>query len=82
MATPVRKQKLLNFIKTLKEQENIEYGFNLLDSDGDCLDNWFEYTINDLSNFSCNWSEVEKVELFSYDINDDDPDVYTVIFEF
>ncbi|MFV0470693.1 MAG: hypothetical protein ACK5L7_01475 [Paludibacteraceae bacterium] len=82
MGTPPRKQRLLTFIKTLKEQKDIEYGFNLMDFDGDCLDSYSECSIEDLSQFSCNWVEVGKVELFSYNVNDDDPDAYTVIFEF
>lgn len=82
MGTHPRKQKLLTFIKTLKEQKDIEYGFNLMGFDGDYLDNCSEYSVEDLSLFSCNWAEVGKVELFSYNVNDDDPDAYTVIFEF
>ncbi|MDR2010432.1 MAG: hypothetical protein LBQ22_08115 [Bacteroidales bacterium] len=82
MGTHPRKKRLLTFINTLKEQKDIEYGFNLMELDGKCLDSYAECNIEDLSLFSCNWVEIGKVELFSYNVNDDDPDAYTVIFEF
>jgi len=76
-----RKKKLLEFIKTLSEQKNIEYGFNLMGY-GECLDSYCDYKLKNLASFSCRWSEVTDVELFSYNTEDDDPDAYTVIFKF
>ena len=76
-----RKKKLLEFIKTLSEQKNVEYGFNLMDYD-DCLDNDYGYKLKDLASLRCNWSAVSDVELFSYNTEDNDPDAYTIIFKF